>query len=297
MATPRGAQPRDLEQRFRDLEQRCGDLAARVLGQRKLEVTTGDFAVSGGGGILVSDGGGVTVAAGGILKAEYPNGAVGMTFGPITADPLYDLGLVINNDAGGRVFAVARRSSDGLIDLFTPGVNIIQLYGTSLDLAATGGAGATVNGGPQLNLTGTTVLLNAIGGDVRIPGYTTTGSAANTFMAASGLLQRVTSSLRYKQDVETADIDPDAVLSLQPRTWRDRAEVSENPDTDQRYVGFIAEELDAAGLGRFVEYDDEGRPNAIQYDRLSAALLVVAKRQDAQIAALSARLDALEALQ
>lgn len=53
MATPRGAEHRDLEQRFRDLERKYDALASRVLMQRKAEVTQGDFVVKGGGNIVI----------------------------------------------------------------------------------------------------------------------------------------------------------------------------------------------------------------------------------------------------
>ncbi|GAA5122157.1 hypothetical protein GCM10023339_40120 [Alloalcanivorax gelatiniphagus] len=74
-----------------------------------------------------------------------------------------------------------------------------------------------------------------------------------------------------------------AVLQMRGRTWRDKAQVEQDPDTEDRYVGFIAEELDELGLTAFVEYDDEGQPNAIAYDRLSVALLAVLKDQERRL--------------
>lgn len=299
MATPRGAQPRDLEQRFRDLEQRCGDLAARVLGQRKLEVTTGDFVVSGGGGIVVRNGGGII--------SEYPNGQTGLQFGPVTPSPPYDHGLMV-------------RRSDGVAAAYfvqkTDGTFIASVGGTqalsSADLTAVSTYVGQRPFTSQLSLSGTTIGIDSGAGGISLYtdgalhlgdgtttsvylGHTTTSSAANARLETTGQLLRSTSSRRYKQDIETAQVDPAAVLSLEPRTWRDRAQVADDPDTDRRYVGFIAEELDEAGLGQFVEYDDQGRPDAIQYDRLSAALLVVVKQQQQQLDALTARVDALTA--
>lgn len=80
------------------------------------------------------------------------------------------------------------------------------------------------------------------------------------------------------------------MLSLRPRTWRDRIEVQANPDTTNRHVGLIAEELDDLGLVEFVEYDEEGRPDSVAYDRLSVALIEVVKEQEARLRAMEERL-------
>jgi len=127
--------------------------------------------------------------------------------------------------------------------------------------------------------------------------YGTTSDAANTRILFDGSIQMVTSSRRYKQDIEPAEVDPDAMLSVSGRTWRDKALVEADPDTEARSVGFIAEELHDAGLGMFVDYDAEGRPDAIQYDRLSVGLLSVLKSQQAAIGALTERVEALEGTQ
>lgn len=151
-------------------------------------------------------------------------------------------------------------------------------------------------------------LISASGGTYIT--HSTTSSSANAVLSTAGLVQRSTSSRRYKQNIRTAAVDPAEVLQLVGRTWRDRSDVTEDPETGQRYIGFIAEELDALpSLRQFVVYDEEGRPDAIAYDRLTVPLLSLAKqqeqrittleetvsKQDATIAALTARLDALEA--
>lgn len=126
--------------------------------------------------------------------------------------------------------------------------------------------------------------------------HTTTGASANCVInAADGNILRSTSSLRYKQDVEDLELLPEDVLKLRPRKWRDRREVGLNPDTEQHYVGFIAEELDEAGLKCFVLYDEEGRPDAISYDRISAALVTLAQDQQAKIDDLRSEMDELKA--
>lgn len=124
--------------------------------------------------------------------------------------------------------------------------------------------------------------------------HTTTASAANCFIATNGLIQRSTSSLRYKTDVEDFHVNTDTVLALQPRVWRDRTEVAEDPTSENWHVGFIAEELDALGLTSFVDYDEVGQPESIAYDRLSVALLSVVKAQNARLGDIETRLAALD---
>jgi hypothetical protein len=127
--------------------------------------------------------------------------------------------------------------------------------------------------------------------------HTTTASAANCFIAVNGLIQRSTSSQRYKTDIEDVTVDLDAVLRLRPRTWRDKAEVVADPGTTNWHIGFIAEELDELGLTAFVEYDEHARPEGIAYDRLSVALIDVIKHQDARLRAIESRLTALDGIE
>lgn len=105
--------------------------------------------------------------------------------------------------------------------------------------------------------------------------HTTTANAANGYITTTGRVLRSTSALKYKQDIEDLVVDKQAVLGLRPRTWRDKQQLIENPDSTQRYVGFIAEELQELGLETFLVYDEAGELDAIAYDRLSAALIVV----------------------
>lgn len=127
--------------------------------------------------------------------------------------------------------------------------------------------------------------------------HSTTGSGANAFIDVSGLVMRSTSSQRYKVDIADADIDPGDVLSLRPRTWVDKGAVDRaEPGDIRRHVGLIAEELDELpSMRQFVNYDDDGRPDSIEEARLPVALLELCKAQQAQIEALTERLDAIEA--
>jgi hypothetical protein len=141
------------------------------------------------------------------------------------------------------------------------------------------------------------------------------GVSANVHMdTATGRIRYVVSSERYKTDIQDLPVDTAAVLQMRPRTWQPlpptqqcpewlhalhgedecRSGEAGTPVAGPRHVGFIAEELDAIGLGAFVSRDTEGLPDGIHYDRLTAAVIPVLQAQQQQIAALTARLDALE---
>jgi hypothetical protein len=114
------------------------------------------------------------------------------------------------------------------------------------------------------------------------PYNNTTATAANVVVTAAGILQRSTSSMRYKRDVINATHGLAEVLKLRPVTY-----LGIN-DGDTRFGGMIAEELDAIGLTEFVQYDEQGRPDAISYGPM-VSLMAKAIQQ------LTTRVEALEA--
>jgi hypothetical protein len=206
-------------------------------------------------------------------------------------------------------------------------------------LFSDGNTDMTVGGNWDANVTGTididaqsTALIQSntsmqvlCEGDAALGGTTGTflqpasgGVSANVHMdTATGRVRYVSSSRRFKTDIQDLAVDSDAVLKLRPRSWLPKpaarqcppwlhehhgdgegcrdGEITEAPTAEgPRHVGFIAEELDAAGLGDFVSRDAEGLPDGIHYDRLTAALVPLLQSQQQQIAALSERITALE---
>lgn len=111
-------------------------------------------------------------------------------------------------------------------------------------------------------------------GSVAFPQASTTASAANAFLnaGASNTLQRSTSSLRYKQDVQDL-VDSAVVYKLRPITYRSKAPMD---DPATRHIGLIAEEV-ANVETKLVQYAN-GVPDGIQYDRLSVLLLAEVKK-------------------
>lgn len=100
----------------------------------------------------------------------------------------------------------------------------------------------------------------------------TIGSSANMVMHTDGNIFKSTSSRRYKTDIQ--DWDPGMKgLGLRPRTWTNREQIP-GVDVTERYVGFIAEEVQEI-LPELVIFDEEGRADALSYDRFPAAIIPI----------------------
>lgn len=164
------------------------------------------------------------------------------------------------------------------------------------ELNASSGGDTFIDAGGMMTVRGTTNLFLNAGGNVFIKTAGTTSAAANCFISSVGglaTLFQVSSSRRYKVDIVDHHSDPAALLDMRPVSWRDRAEVEADPETTNRYVGFIAEEVDGLGLTEYVTYNDAGVPESVAYDRLTVGLLDVVRTQAAQIAWLAEKVAAL----
>lgn len=104
-------------------------------------------------------------------------------------------------------------------------------------------------------------------------------SAAAVGIGSDGTLYHITSSARYKLDIQDAELDPAAMAKgLRPRTFIDRREHEENDGSTEglkRHLGLIAEEVATIPVlgDLIVPRDEQGRPNEVRYDRVALALI------------------------
>jgi hypothetical protein len=119
----------------------------------------------------------------------------------------------------------------------------------------------------------------------------TTGSAANMTVLSSGTIARSTSSLKYKRDVQDATHGLAEVLQLRPVTYKGKAA----SDGETVFGGLIAEEVHTAGLTEFVQYAEDGSPDALAYGNMVSLMVKAIQEQQALITALTTRITALEA--
>ena len=108
----------------------------------------------------------------------------------------------------------------------------------------------------------------------------------------SGQAGYVPSSLRFKQDVAPAEIDPESILSIEIVTYRYKEAVANFGDGASVEFGVIAEQVAAAGLSWLIDYDEDGLPLGFKYERLAIGLLSVVQSLEVRISALEAARDA-----
>lgn len=301
----------------------------------------GGIALRHGGGMIIYDGGVIALLDGGALHANYPSGAPAIHFGGLgsMSGGSGGHGLLVQSDgvteaerldifrakqdaSGDRQVIVG--SSSSRIELFysralssqhhAHGAMRLQTHDDA-DLQILSDELLWLYGDDETRISCPNGPVNIVAPHGLFLTPITSGSTANARIEANGQLTVISSSARYKTDIEDLTVEPATVLQLRPRSWMPgpvprrcppwmhethsdeechAGETIDPPDDARREVGFVAEELDALGLGDFVEYDEVGRPDAIRYDRLTAALIPVLQQQQAQIDALTARLDALE---
>ena len=127
-------------------------------------------------------------------------------------------------------------------------------------------------------------------GDLRVQRIydNTTSGGANVRVQSDGLLQRDTSSQRYKNTINDATHGLTELLNLRSVTFKG------NNDGDTIFGGLIAEEVHDAGLTEFVEYDDQNRPDALRYSNMVSLCIKAIQELKTELDNAKARLTALE---
>ncbi len=125
----------------------------------------------------------------------------------------------------------------------------------------------------------------------------TTASAANVNVeidpgSGAYLVRRSTSSLKYKKNVLPAKHGLADVMKLKPVTYQSLVEI--NKDAETVYAGFIAEDVHDAGLTEFVQYAQDGSPDALAYANMVSLCIKAIQEQQTLITQLQADVAALK---
>jgi hypothetical protein len=106
----------------------------------------------------------------------------------------------------------------------------------------------------------------------------TTAQGANMYVnPADGAISRSTSSIKYKNSVTNYDKGLSIVNQLRPVYYKG------NNDGDTLFAGLIAEEIHDLGLTEFVQYAEDGTPDALAYQNMIALAFKAIQEQQAQI--------------
>jgi hypothetical protein len=119
----------------------------------------------------------------------------------------------------------------------------------------------------------------------------TSASGVAVYVSSSGRLGTVTSSRRYKEEIEDMEAGSDVLLKLRPVSFYYRPEL----DGDHvRQYGLVAEEV-AEVAPELVVRDEEGQPQTVRYHFVNAMLLNEVQKQRRRIEAQEAEIRELRA--
>jgi len=119
------------------------------------------------------------------------------------------------------------------------------------------------------------VAIGAVGADVNNSCYianifgATSASGLAVFVNSDGKLGTITSSRRFKQEIQPIEQASEALFSLNPVTFRYRKDI--DPAGTSQF-GLVAEDVEKINPDLIVR-DKEGKPYSVRYDQVNAMLL------------------------
>ena len=173
---------------------------------------------------------------------------------------------------------VALSSDAKYMTLVAPGNQIFVFYNTS-----------SLRG--NLTATGTGSFGNIILSNGTAPSSPAAGQiysdGTNLWVYESSAWHSITmsSSLRFKNNIQPLADDWSKILQVQPKSF-----LYNNQPDNTLNIGYIAEDFDALGLKDLVQYDGQGRPSGINYDKISLYDTEIIKQQQLEINTLNQKL-------
>jgi hypothetical protein len=173
----------------------------------------------------------------------------------------------------------------------TPGTNDMPgnlVFATTADGAASVTERMRIDSSGNL-MVGTTSN-GGLSGNIVCPAIynRTSAVAANMGIDAGFGMFRSTSSLKYKTDVQDATHGLAEVMQLRPVTYRGKN------DGNQVFGGLLAEEVHEAGLTEFVQYAEDGTPDALSYGNMVSLAFKAIQELKAELDTVKAELATLK---
>lgn len=161
----------------------------------------------------------------------------------------------------------------------------IYCYGPGFPVQITS-SGSTSFGGNMYNA-GSITSPSTIEGNKLSTTSPNTGTAVpNIRINGTGgqliLTDHANSSLRYKENVETLDLTHEQLFGLRPVAYTLKKPPADKP-ADHVFWGFIAEELQDLGFSTLLEFDEHGRPDEVDYAKITAVLAAASRNLHARV--------------
>ena len=180
------------------------------------------------------------------------------------------------------VFAISN-SAGGVIN--SAATEVGRFSSTGLAVTGTGSFNGALSNTTTFSTGGGNCTVSATGYLAALGSYnTTTANPANVQIDGAGSFNRVTSALKYKQDIR--DLELIDVNKFRPVRYKSKCE---SDDQTVDHFGIIADEVDAAGIPELVTYGNDGEVEAFAYERLTVVLMKVVQDLTAKVSALEAK--------
>ena len=231
----------------------------------------------------------------------------GSTYGSTPATYIQGNACVLSSSQGNYfigstgVFSGSFSAENGIYTPSTIGANGV-ITGGSFKIGSSTGPELSIGSGNRV-ASSTGFLSNGplgVTGDITYSAAVDTGTTYPLYWkSGTNLIYRLSSSERYKTDIQDAQFNYEALLQAKVRTFKNKKDAEENGlENAELTYGYIAEELEALGLTDFVVYeaDENGnmRPESVNYMSMALASHEMLKVQDQKLKSLEARLEALE---
>ena len=245
----------------------------------------------------------LTAGGGGVVTSADASGNLNLQSGTTTILALTSTGVAITGTlsatgvttgaAGSAALPAITTTGDTDTGVWFPAANTLAASTAGVEALRIDSSGNLLVGttsttnGAKLSVNGVVYMNNT----VYVPGVysLTTGSAANVHIASDGTLYRSTSSLKYKTDVQEATHGLADALKLRAVTYKGKN------DGETIFGGLIAEEVHEAGLTEFVQYAEDGSPDALSYGNMVSLAFKAIQEQQALITQLQTQITALNA--
>ena len=112
---------------------------------------------------------------------------------------------------------------------------------------------------------------------ITVPAQMKTGSGTAVIIDSSHQILKSSSSAKYKENIESVEIDSEKLLSLEAKIYNFKTQSSAEKD-----IGLIAEDVHEH-IPELITYDENGDPDSVKYQALTVLLLEEVKKLTKQI--------------